>query len=157
DDSDTSDQQGLDLLRELRDSTNNPNSRYNRHSAGLIVLTGFGTVQRARQAFRYYAVDNFIDKADFDIPVFLEAAREAIRSARFRRAAARANERYRLTITCGHDQFVGSELAGHDRRAVYNADQRHPLKVEDFVRRTNNLDILIRGGGPPAWRPEARA
>jgi CheY-like chemotaxis protein len=144
------DQQGMDLLRLLRDSRRN-------RDCGLIVLTGYGTNARTRQALRDYAAFDFVEKDRFEAGQFVETARAAIRDAYLKQAAARATTRYRLTITFGREHLIGSELIGPDRRAIYGADTPLRFDVEDLARRADNLDLLIRQGGPEVWRPEARA
>jgi CheY-like chemotaxis protein len=147
-----SDAQGLELLRELR------NSRYNRDSCGLIVLTGYPTTARTRQALLDYAAHDVIEKDEFDDQVFLAKAQEAIRTTRLRRAAARTSERYRLTITLGEDRFLGSELTGPDRRATYNASRPVEFDREDLIRRSDLLNVLLLGAKTrDAWRREARS
>ena len=145
------DQEGMQLLRVLRDS------HYKQNSCGLIVVTAFGSLAHMRQAFRDYKVDDFIDKVEFDDQKFLEIARTAVRNLRLRRAVARSNARYRLTITCAQDQLIGSELSGPDRRAVYTAARPVSFGVEDLVRRTDNLNTLLLAANGTAWRPEARS
>jgi CheY-like chemotaxis protein len=145
-------QEGMQLLRMLRDS------HYKQNGCGLIVVTGFASLERMRQAFRTYGVDDFIDKADFDDQTFLEIARAAVRNMRLRRAVARSNARYRLTITCGQNQLVGSELSGPDRRAAYASAHPISFEVDDLVRRTDNLNtLLLQRNSADAWRPEARS
>jgi CheY-like chemotaxis protein len=147
-----SDAQGLELLHELR------NSRYNRDSCALLVLTAYPTTSRTRQALRDYAAHDFIDKNEFDDQVFLEKAQEAIRTTRLRRAAARTSERYRLTITLGEDRFLGSELTGPDRRASYNASRPVEFDHEDLIRRSDLLNVLLlKVNIPDTWRREARS
>jgi DNA-binding response OmpR family regulator len=143
------DQTGMELLRELR------SSRSNQEGCGLIMLTAHGTSARTKEAFREHNVDDFIDKNDFDDEVFLNVARAAIRRARLRRAAARTDARYRLTITLSQERIVGSELDGPDRRAAYNADDPPRINVPELVRRADNLNLLLLRDGPAIWRPEA--
>jgi ActR/RegA family two-component response regulator len=145
------DQLGLELLRELR------NTRYDLHGCGLIMLTAYGTIARTSQAVRDYNVDHFLAKADFDDRAFLVAAREAIRNARLRGAVARATARYRLIITLGDNQVVSSELAGPDRRAAHTTTRPPILRVEDLVRRTDDLNMMLLEGKADRWRPEARS
>jgi CheY-like chemotaxis protein len=145
-----SDQLGMDLLRVLRESRRN-------RGCGLIVLTGYPTTERTRQALRDYAAFDFIEKDKFKDDEFVITARAAIRDAYLKQAVAKASARYRLTITFGREHLIGCELAGPDRRASYAADAPLRFEVEDLARRADNLDLLIRRGGYDMWRPEARA
>jgi CheY-like chemotaxis protein len=146
------DAEGMELLRELR------NSRYNRDSCGLIVLTAYPSSARTRQALKKYAADDFLEKSEFDEEPFLAAARAAIRNARLRRAAGRASARYRLTITLGRGQLLGCKLAGPDRRSSYNVGRQVELDIEDLSRRGDLLNtLLLQPGGRNVWRPEARS
>ncbi|MCG8353067.1 MAG: CHAT domain-containing protein [Chloroflexales bacterium] len=141
---------GMELLHDLR------SSRYNRH-CGLIVLTGYPTTARIRQALRDYNADDFIEKNDFDSQQFIAAARTAICQSHLRYADASIRARYRLTIRFNQHALLGCELTGPDRRSVYAAP--HPVRFEtaDLVRRANNLNWMILEGGPERWRPEARS
>lgn len=145
-----SDQLGMDLLQVLRESRSN-------RDCGLIVLTGYGTNARTRQALRDYAAFDFVEKDKFNARQFVETARAAILDAYLKQAAAKASARYRLTVTFGREHLIGSELVGPDRKAIYAADTPLRFDMEDLARRTDNLDLLIRQGGPEVWRPEARA
>lgn len=155
------DQVGLDLLREIRDK------RYYLDGCGLIVLTATGTIERVRAAFRFYEVDDVIDKNDFDDQAFLAIIRVVLRKTWLRRAAVRANARYRLTITCSQDHVVGNELAGPDRRAMYAAEEPIHFNPQKLVDRADRMNILLLQDPLAAqeldghsiaenWRKEAR-
>jgi hypothetical protein len=118
-------------------------------------LTAYGSISSTRQAFRDYAVDDFIDKLDFDDRVFLEAARVAIRNARLRRANIRSSARYRLTMSFSDERLVGSELVGPNRRSLYIAERPVYIEIDDLARRTDNLNLAILHGGADVWRKEA--
>lgn len=151
DDAKQADQQGMDLLRDLR------GSRYNRDGCGLIMLTGYSTPARVREALKKYAVDDFLEKLDFDDLVFLTAARSAIRSARLRRAAARADRRHLLTISLSSGQLLGSEYVGPTQQGSHTAQTPVIYDHKDLVRRGNLLNLLILGDDPGVWRDEARS
>lgn len=142
---------GMQLLRDLR------GSRYNRLGCGLIVLTGYPTTARVRQALKEYHAEDFIDKTDFDDRAFMAVAKAAIRNARLRRTAVRARERYRLLLSFGPDRLISTELDGPDRRAIYAVPQPATFDTGELVQRADGLNALTLQGGAAAWRPEARA
>jgi CheY-like chemotaxis protein len=147
-DSQNSDQLGMDLLRELRNSSQN-------RGCGLLVLSGYVTKARTRLAFRDYDADDVIDKNDFDNLVFINTVRETILNARLRQAASRNSARYYLNITFNYESLLSSELTGPNRRALHLAE--HPLRFDasDLARRADNLNLLVLRGGAEIWRPEA--
>lgn len=153
DDPRQADQQGMDLLRDLR------RSQENRDSCGLIVLTGYPTPGRVREALKLYAVDDFLDKVDFDDLVFLAAARSAIRNARLRQAAARVGSRYYLKLRLANDTLLGSEYAGPKRQGSYTAKRPIAFNQAGLAQRGDQLNVLLlqTNGDPDVWRPEARA
>src|SRR5437660_11385353 len=146
---DTQNQQGLDLLKVVRESP------ANKH-CGLIMLTAHGTITRAKKALREYYVHDFIEKDRFIYTDFVDTARTAIRDARLKRAETRAGERLCLTITFSQEQMIGSELIGPDQHSSYVAERRRRFNVADLTNRADNLNLLVLRGGD-MWRPAARS
>lgn len=146
---DPQNQQGLDLLKVVRQS---PTNKY----CGLIMLTGHGTITRAKRALHDYHVHDFIEKDKFIYTDLLETARAAILDARLKSAEIRGKERLRLTITFSQEQLIGSELIGPDQHSTYIAVHRRHFSVADLTNRADNLNPLVLKGGD-IWRPLARS
>lgn len=141
---------GMDLLRELRVSRRN-------QGCGLIVLTGYPTLARTRRALIDYAAYDFIDKSEFNDLEFVNTARAAILDARLRQSAAKANERYRLTILFGERGLKGSELTGPDRRSSYTAENSPVFDLYEWSRRASGLSLLRLKENEDVFRHEARS
>ena len=147
---DDPDAPGLGLLAELRNSQDN-------QDCALIVLTGYGTTDRIRQALREYNAFDFVEKSLFDDEVFIKTTRAALLDAQLRQAETKYDTRYRLTLEYNQTHLLSSELHGPERRAFYTVDRPEPFDVADLTRRADNLNLLITKGGPDLWRPEARS
>lgn len=146
-----SDQLGMELLRDLRNSRDN-------QRCGLIVLTGYSTTSRTRQALREYAAYDFIDKSEFDGNRFIETARLAILEARLRQATVTANTRYYFTINFGQKQLLGCTLTGPDHRSTYIAEHPTLFDADALIRRAHTLTTLLSGDQQnrlAAWQSEA--
>ena len=144
------DDKGMELLAELRRST------LNRH-CGLVVLTGYPKTATMRQALRDYGVYNYVEKDEFDPAGFLDIVRDALLDARAQRADARLEQSYRLNISMGEGRLLWGELRGPARRSVpHEAAGTPPARIPNLIRRADNLDLLLRYGGPDVWRPEAK-
>ena len=146
---DPQNQQGLDLLKVVRESPTNKH-------CGLIMLTGHGTITRAKRALHDYDVHDFIEKEKFAYTDLVETSRAAILDARLKRAEIRAKERMQLTITFSQEQMIGSELIGPDQHSTYVAERRRRFSVADLTNRADNLNLQVLKGGD-IWRPLARS
>jgi CheY-like chemotaxis protein len=143
---------GMSLLGEIRRSRRNS-------ECGIIIFTMFGNTQNVRDAFKRYAVDDFVDKTTFHgtpTPKLLSVMRSAVMAGRLRQAEARERRCYRLEIEFDSNSLVGSVLLGPDRETQYRASDPRRFKVEALARRADDLNTLLLGGGPDAWRPAAR-
>jgi CheY-like chemotaxis protein len=141
--------QGFQLLKELRSCTLN-------ETAAVLVVSGRMKSNQVSEAMQQYKVHHFFEKDDFDDVHFLSKATDALLLARIKRANKKSDRRSRLRIVFDKASILGSELAGPSRRAYYPATSAPKLDVADFVRRANNMNLLVNEG-PSAWRPEARA
>jgi CheY-like chemotaxis protein len=140
-------EEGLHLLKELRDSTWNGTS-------ALLVVSGQIRTNQVSEAMRKYKVHDFIDKKGFEGKVFLSKVNDALLLARIKSANKRHDRRFRLRIGFDKDRVWGSELQGPKERPFYPVPSTVELDVEEFVRRANNMDVLV-DKGPKAWREEA--
>lgn len=152
DDPRQADQQGMDLLRDLR------GSQHNRDGCGLIVVTGYPTPARVREALKIYAVDDFLEKLDFSELGFLKAARAAIRHARLRQARTRADSRYNLKLRLDNGRLLGSDYTGPEQQASYTAKRPIAFNQVALAQRGDQLNVLLlqTNGDPNVWRPQAR-
>jgi CheY-like chemotaxis protein len=142
-------QWGWDLLHELCSSRNGD------HTFALLVLTGYGTTAWAHKALRDYAVDDFMEKYEFDDRRLVQNARDAILKARLKQAATRYANCYRLNISFSESYLLQSELTGPDWHADYTVQHPRHFDVADLTRRADDLNWRILEGGPDLWRPEA--
>jgi CheY-like chemotaxis protein len=143
---------GMDLLSELRRSTDN------QHCA-VIVLTGYANTERVQRAKNEYDVFRVIDKGDSPIldDSFAAIARSAIRTARIKKAAAEDSTRFHLTVTFSHSHLVKSEITGPNRREISDSTRQQNFDVADLARRADLLNWMIEEGGAAVWREEARS
>jgi DNA-binding NtrC family response regulator len=80
---DETNQDGMVLLDELRI----------RHSlTQVIMITGHGTMESQRKAFREYHAFDFFRKEQFDSEEFRQAVREAVEQAAHERRASKQND-----------------------------------------------------------------
>lgn len=71
---DTKDEGGFEFIEDVR-------TREILRDMSLIIVSAYGTVERARKAFRDYQVHDFIDKATLDPQEFKEVVADAIAAA----------------------------------------------------------------------------
>lgn len=142
------DDKGMELMGMLRESTLN-------RRCGLIVLTGYPTTVSMRQALRDYYVYDYVEKDAFDPDRFLALARDALFDKRRLYAEDGLGQSYRLDITLRPEHMLSSELVGPDRQSAYTAEGSTPFDGVNIIRRSDNLNVLLREGGPELWRPEA--
>jgi CheY-like chemotaxis protein len=141
--------QGFQLLRELREGKLNETS-------AVLVVSGQIKSNQVSEAMQLYKVHHFFDKDEFDDETFIRKVNDALLLARIKGANKNYDRRCRLKIFFDRDRIVGSELAGSVQRPFYSTPLTARLNVADFVRRANNMNLLVNNG-PTAWRPEARA
>ena len=146
---DSQNQQGLDLLKVVRESP------INKH-CGLIMLTGHGTIAHTKRALHDYHVHDFIEKERFTSTDLIKTSSAAILNARLKRAEIRAKERIRLTITFSQEYVIGSELIGPSQHSTYIAERPRRFKVADLTNRADSLNLQVLKGGD-LWRPLARS
>jgi CheY-like chemotaxis protein len=142
------DDKGMELVGMLRESPLNRN-------CGLIVLTGYPTTASMRQALRDYYVYDYVEKDAFDPDHFLEVVRDALFDKCRRCAEDSLSQSYQLDITLGPERLLSSELKGPDRQSTYTAEGSPLFDGVNLIRRSDNLNMLLREGGPELWRPEA--
>lgn len=145
---------GMELLQIIRAN------EYNKHCA-LIVLTGHGTISLTNTAQRDYDVYKLVEKEDFSylhIP-FTEVARAAIREARLKKTSIKMSQHWHLTFIFMTPQFLRCELVSPDQSASYETISADPLHTRsyDYIRRGDNLNLLLLRGELGTWRPDARA
>ncbi len=80
---DETNQDGMVLLDELRK---------HRSLTQVIMITGHGTMESQRKAFREYHAFDFFRKEQFDSEEFRQAVREAVEQAAHERRAAKQND-----------------------------------------------------------------
>jgi len=142
-------EQGFHLLKELRNSTLNETS-------ALLVVSGQMKNNDVSEAMRLYKVHQFFDKIDFDKHLFVSAANDALLLARIKRANKKQDRASRLQIHFDQDRILGSILEGSVQRPFHQSPHTARLEVAKFVRRANNMNLLVKKG-PKVWRPEAQA
>jgi len=102
---DENDRSGVNLLKDLAAL-----------KIPAIVVTGYGTRELARQAFRDYAVVDFLEKQDFELRKLRQVVREA-----FHEAAAREQELAELRA-----KFLRGEIVTFPKNRLERALREEP-------------------------------
>lgn len=122
---------------------------------GLLVVTGNFTVDRVYTIFRDYRPYDIIEKDAYNPGRLLTAAQGALLDSRLRRSARREAERYRLTISFGLENWLGSDLHG-GLTGSYRAERPLPLDAVDLATRADQINLLLLSRGA-VWREEAKS
>ncbi len=144
--------QGMDLLKECRESTRNL-------TCGLLVLSGRATPSIVYRALEKYEINVFMDKHDFaDGEPYLTAVKDAIRRSRLQQSERQLNDRYQLTLTYDQNGLVRGDLVGPDHRSEVLVNSHSSFtELEDLARRADDLNQRLNSREKGAWRPEARS
>ncbi len=140
-------QKGFELLQRIRRSGREA-------PTAIVVITGYPTTTRVRDAFAEYDVDDFIEKPFFGDD-FITRIRRVLVKGRIRAAERRLTNRHRATITASGTELISSEISGPQQKSRVLIKPRARLDLASFGRRADELEPLIRTGGGQ-WRQEAK-
>jgi DNA-binding response OmpR family regulator len=143
-------EKGFELLGRIRRSPRDaPNA--------IVMITGYPTTERVRNAFAEYHIDDFIEKSSemFAGDTFVSRIRRVLVNGRVRTAERRLTERHRATIVASSTQLISSEISGPQQEALTLIEPRARLEVAAFGRRADAIEQLVRFGGGQ-WRQPAK-
>jgi DNA-binding NarL/FixJ family response regulator len=145
---------GMELLKELNRSERN-------EFCARLVLTGYGTAPRTREALKNLGVYDFLDKSLFDQSTFLSTVKKALFDALTRKATALRRKKYLLSVSFTDTHLTALELQGPDRYQSYLPSDPVHFEAKELSRRTDRLNLFFTSFPEKEarlrWREEARS
>lgn len=133
--------EGIDLLQEL-------DRRGLKEATKVIMLSGYGTMERMRKAFKDYEVADFLEKDNFSPQIFLESVKQVF---------AKANINLALNIqwpTTSTIEQVVSNLKVNEKQIARNSllRKQFSLELEDlFCRLFHEAETVLVQPLTPGW------